>query len=198
MRWVVRALTVLFVLCLSALAAVVYERLRPGHVVERPSVALNDAAPAESLGQFSPLDPPQPAPAVSFTSEDGKSVALTAFRGRVVLINLWATWCAPCIKEMPSLQRLQAKLGTGLGIVAVSEDRNVAAVGPFLTKHELESLAIYLDPKDDLSQAFGVRGLPTSYLIDRDGRILGQLEGAAEWDSPTMVALIEKYLQPSQ
>ena len=125
----------------------------------------------------------------------GKTATLADFRGHVVLVNLWATWCAPCVKEMPSLERLQAKLGD-LKVLAISEDRQAATVvAPFIEKHGIEGLAIYLDPKNDVDHALAVGGLPTSFLIDRDGRILGELEGAAEWDSPAMVSLIEGYLK---
>jgi hypothetical protein len=100
------------------------------------------------------------------------------------------------VREMPSLDRLQAKLGSRLAILAVSEDRGGAhVVDPFLEKLGLAALATYLDPKSALSGELEVTGLPTTFLIDDQGRILGQLEGAAEWDSPRMVRTIERYLQ---
>ena len=140
---------------------------------------------------------PLPAPPVSFADQSGKTVTLADFRGRMVLINLWATWCAPCIHEMPSLARLQAQLG-GLTILAISEDRRGAeVVEPFVHKLGLGGLAIYLDAKSEVGHAFAVEGLPTSILVDRDGRILGELQGAADWDSPDMVKLIEGYLGAS-
>jgi thiol-disulfide isomerase/thioredoxin len=109
-------------------------------------------------------------------------------------VNFWATWCAPCIKEMPSLARLQAKLGD-LAVVAVSEDRRGAeVVDPFVAKLALGKLPIYLDAKNDLGHGFGVEGLPTSYLIDRDGRIVATLEGAAEWDSADMLKRLGTFL----
>ena len=95
---------------------------------------------------------------------------------------------------MPSLARLQAKLGD-LAVVAVSEDRRGAElVDPFIAKLGLQGLAIYLDPKSEVGHALGVGGLPTSFLIDRDGAVLGELEGAAEWDGPEMAKLLDKYL----
>jgi thiol-disulfide isomerase/thioredoxin len=155
------------------------------------------AEPA-TLGEFTPLDPPRPAPEARFTERDGTPRRLADFRGRWVLVNLWATWCAPCVREMPSLDRLQAKLGSRLTVLAISEDRGGGpVVDPFLKKLRLEALAIYLDPKAGVEQALAVRGLPTSFLIDEQGRIQGQLEGAAEWDSPKMLATLERYLRPA-
>jgi thiol-disulfide isomerase/thioredoxin len=156
----------------------------------------DEALRPATLGQFTPLDPPRPAPDARFTDRDGTPRRLADFRGRFVLVNLWATWCAPCVREMPSLDRLQAKLGSRLAVLAISEDRGGAhVVDPFLEKLGLKTLAIYLDPKSATGEALEVSGLPTTFLIDDQGRILGHLEGAAEWDSPKMVATIERYLQ---
>ncbi len=146
---------------------------------------------------FTLLAPPVPAPGTTFKDADGRPVTLAAFRGRVVLLNFWATWCAPCIREMPSLDRLQAKLkGEGLEVVAVSEDfAGLDLVGPFFERLKLENLAIFLDSDGALGKEFGIAGLPTTLLIDREGRVVGGLEGPAEWDSDEAIALIRHYLQ---
>lgn len=162
------------------------------------STLIGPGAAAESLGEFTPLTGRLPAPDLAFTTRDGATKQLKDFRGRVVLVNLWATWCGPCVEEMPSLDRLQARLGTDLTIIALSEDRRGAAlVDPFLAKIGIKSLAVYLDPKSAALAAFGVEGLPTSFLIDRDGDLLGKLEGAAVWDSPKMLRLLQPYLAPA-
>lgn len=185
-RRILGAVTVLFVLCLVVLGGLLYR------IATEPQEAA-EPQPPTAIGKFTPLAAPRPAPEVSFTDQSGKTVALADFRGRTVLVNLWATWCAPCIKEMPSLARLQAKM-QDIAILAVSEDRGgEGVVAPFLAKLDLPGLAIYLDPKNDVTHAFAVEGLPTSILIGRDGRIEGELEGAADWDSPTMAALIRGY-----
>jgi len=112
-----------------------------------------------------------------------------------VLINLWATWCEPCLREMPSLERLQSRLGDRIAVLAVSEDRGGnKAVEPFIAKLGLKSVKTYLDPKSAVGQAFEVRGLPTSFLIDRDGKVLGKVEGAAEWESPKILGVLEAFL----
>lgn len=146
---------------------------------------------------FTWVTTPKPAPSTPITRADGQETTLAAFQGRVVLLNFWATWCAPCIREMPSLDRLQAKLrGEGLDVVAVSEDfAGMDLVGPFFERLELENLAIYLDSDGALGKAFGIAGLPTTLLIDREGRVVGGLEGPAEWDSDEAIALIRHYLQ---
>jgi thiol-disulfide isomerase/thioredoxin len=186
-----RAITILLVLAVGAFGVLFY-RLESERGADA-DIASGEASDA-AIGKFNPLAAPLPAPEASFTAQSGETVTLAAFRGKVVLVNLWATWCAPCIQEMPSLARLQAKLGD-LAVVAVSEDRRGAdVVDPFLAKIALAGLAIYLDPKNDLGHGFRVDGLPTSYLIDRDGRIVAMLEGAADWDSAAMVKRLGAYL----
>ena len=113
-----------------------------------------------------------------------------------MLLNFWATWCAPCVREMPSLDRLQAALGDrGLSVVAVSIDRaGVKAIRPFAKRLGLAHLGLYHDPEGALFRAFGVSGLPASFLIDQGGAVVGAYAGPAEWDGPEARALIEFYL----
>jgi len=147
------------------------------------------------LGEFIPASPPLPAPAVSFVDLTGNTVNLSEFTGKIVLVNLWATWCEPCLREMPSLARMQLRLGDKITVVAVSEDRGGSkTVEPFIDKLELKSIKTYLDPKSTAERAFKVQGLPTSFLIDRQGRILGRVEGAAEWDTPELLDILKSFL----
>jgi len=142
-------------------------------------------------GEFIPASPPQPAPEVSFTDLKGNWVALADFKGKLVLVNLWATWCQPCLKEMPSLERLQAKLAGKMTVAAVSQDRaGGKLVNPFVAEQKLQGLKIYLDPKGDVARAFEVRGLPTSIVLNRAGRVVGKVEGPAEWDADKMMAVL--------
>jgi thiol-disulfide isomerase/thioredoxin len=155
------------------------------------------AADQVPLGQFVPAPTPRPAPTISFVDPDGKTFSLEDFAGKLVLVNLWATWCAPCRREMPSLEQLQTRLGDKLAVLAISEDMGGSkAVAPFVAKLGLRAVKIYLDPKNAVSQAFKVDGLPTSVLIDRRGRMLGRVEGEADWVSPKMLAVIEPLLTP--
>lgn len=153
-----------------------------------------------TVANFTPFDPLRPAPEVAFADVDGAAIGFADFRGKVVLLNLWATWCLPCIQEMPALDRLQAQLGgEGLEVVALSQDREgVPTVVRFYEKYDFGNLAIYVDPKGEVARAFEVGVLPTSLLIDREGRVVGQLIGAAEWDAPEAKALIRHYLRAGQ
>ena len=127
---------------------------------------------------------------------DGEPMSLADFRGRIVLVNFWATWCGPCVAEMPSLDRLEAKLGgRDFTVITVSEDRNPAVIAPFYEEHGLRHLKRYHDPSGALSRAFGIRGLPTTVLIDREGQEIGRIEGPAEWDSPEAKALIRHFMR---
>jgi thiol-disulfide isomerase/thioredoxin len=185
-------------LLVSLLAAVILIRTIPPGANEAARVQLMAAdAPRSPLGQFVPASPPRQAPQVSFSDATGASTNLSDFAGKPVLLNLWATWCAPCRREMPSLERLQARLGDKITVLAVSEDiGGNKAVAPFIAKFGLKAVKTYLDPKSTLTQAFNVDGLPTSFLIDRRGRVIGRVEGEAEWDSPKMLSVIEPLLLP--
>jgi thiol-disulfide isomerase/thioredoxin len=146
---------------------------------------------------FSLSAPPVPAPTEGFEAGDGSEVTLAAFRGQVVVLNFWATWCGPCVREMPSLNRLQAALdGHGLKVVAVSEDRaGREVVEKFYAEYGLDALELFLDARGGLRRSLEVRGLPTTFIVDAEGRIVGSIEGAAEWDSPEAVELIHHYLK---
>ena len=168
-------------------------------VAVKGPLAANDRPPlAGQMRKFTLHETPRPAPAASFQDKDGAPIDLAKFRGRVVLVNLWATWCPPCVEEMPSLERLQARLGgADFSILAVSSDRTgLKAVAPFLDKYGLSMLPIYLDPDSAFTRSTGARGLPTSILIDRDGREVGRFEGAADWDGPDAASLLKFYLKP--
>lgn len=141
-------------------------------------------------------DSPQPAPSVEFVDAGGNEMNLEDFAGAVVLVNLWATWCGPCKREMPSLDRLQAALGgAGFQVVAISQDRTgMADVLAFRAEYGLEALPAYLDGSARAQIRFGVTGLPATVLIAPDGTILGRMVGPAEWDSPEAVALLRHFV----
>lgn len=136
-------------------------------------------------------------PNVRFANGEGKTVTLEDFRGKVVLLNVWATWCPPCRKEMPSLDRLQQQLGgRGFEVVALSVDRGgtPAAIQTFYRETDVRALAVYIDASAQVSGQLGVVGIPTTLLIDGAGREIGRLTGPAEWDSPAAIAAIRRHL----
>jgi thiol-disulfide isomerase/thioredoxin len=149
------------------------------------------------IQHFRLLGNPRPAPEVMLTDANGTGRALSAFRGKVVLLNFWATWCYPCRREMPALDRLQKTLGgSGFEVVALSIDREGAkVVKPFYKELGLRNLAIYLDPKWKAQRAFSITRFPTTVLIDKAGREVGRLEGPAEWMTPDARALIRHFIR---
>ena len=162
------------------------------------AAALWNSLPAASMAADIPRPPsdafvmaevPAIAPDTPFALPDGAPAMLSDWRGKVIVLNFWATWCAPCVKELPSLDRLAAALpANSHTVLAVSTDRGgPKKVPPFLKKLKTENLAPYLDAKSALGRAFGMRGLPTTYIIGKDGNVVAKLEGAAEWDSPEIV-----------
>jgi thiol-disulfide isomerase/thioredoxin len=147
-----------------------------------------------AMPSFQRADAAQPV-AAAFLDEDGKATDLSRFKGHVTLLNLWATWCAPCIREMPSLERLRtARENDHFSVVTVSEDiQGAKAVDAFFAKHGLAGLPRYLDPQDALLHAFRVNNLPTTLLLDAEGREIGRFEGEADWDGPAVLRLIDQY-----
>jgi len=137
-------------------------------------------------------DAPKPVAAIKFDDAQGQSRNLADFKGKVVLLNIWATWCGPCRKEMPALDRLQAALGgPDFEVVALSIDRGgMDAVRKFLADIGIRNLAMYLDSSGQALRTLSALGLPTTLLIDREGREIGRLIGPAEWDSPEMVEFV--------
>ena len=159
-------------------------------------VVMGPRAHAE-VANFATHPEPRALPEVAFQDGEGKPRTLAAFEGKVVLLNLWATWCAPCRHEMPTLSRLQERLGgPEFEVVALSVDRAGAkVVREFYNALGVENLALYVDPSMQATRTLSAIGLPTTLLLDRPGREMGRLVGPAEWDSPEAMALIEHALK---
>jgi thiol-disulfide isomerase/thioredoxin len=140
---------------------------------------------------------PKPLPVLKFSAPDGSPIGLAAFKGKVVLFNLWATWCVPCRKEMPALDRLQGLLGDeAFAVAAVNIDTSrLEKPKAFLTEIGVRNLGYYSDSSGDLFQALKqagkVIGLPTTILIDGNGCELGTMAGPAQWDSDEAIALLK-------
>jgi thiol-disulfide isomerase/thioredoxin len=156
-----------------------------------------DAAPVPLGPQaFSFLAQPAAVADLKFVDGDGKALSLSDFRGRPLLLNIWATWCLPCRKEMPSLDRLQAKFDPRkLLVLTLSIDRGgIPAVKKFYADLGLKSLGIYVDQSGGALHKLGLFGIPASLLIDPEGREIGRKLGPAEWDSADTMAALGQHL----
>jgi thiol-disulfide isomerase/thioredoxin len=136
---------------------------------------------------------PQPLPDVAFQDVTGKARSLAEWRGKVVLLNIWATWCAPCRHEMPSLDRLKLAMGgKEFDVIALSTDRDgIAKAKAFLDEIKVQALEPLVDPTAKSAAALKVIGMPATLLIDREGREIGRVTGPAEWDSEDAKRLID-------
>ncbi len=139
---------------------------------------------------------PKPLPELRFLDMAGVETGMEAFRGEVVVLNLWATWCAPCKEEMPALDRLAAAFeGQPVRVLALSVDRAPPErVQAFLDEVGVERLAVYRDPKAAATRALKVQGLPVTLLIDREGREAGRVVGIARWDGEEAFAAVRELL----
>lgn len=135
-----------------------------------------------------------------FSDGEERPTSLAAFRGRFVLLNVWATWCAPCVEEMPTLDRLQAMLGgPEFEVVALSIDRGgLSVVREFFERLGIKHLRPYLDPSGDVLSSLAVAGVPLTLLIDREGREIGRKAGSAAWDDQRMVDLLRSRMAADQ
>lgn len=163
------------------------------------AVLLASALPApaaERPRNFIVYDEPKALAAITFSNADSAEASLTDFRGKVVLLNVWATWCGPCRKEMPTLDRLQSELsGPEFEVVALSIDRaGVDVVNKFYSEIGIENLAVYIDDSAAAMRQLGIVGIPSTLLIDRESWELGRLVGPAEWDAPEMIAFLREFV----
>jgi thiol-disulfide isomerase/thioredoxin len=146
--------------------------------------------PPPSLAALKLEKPPQSAPDVAFADGAGARHALSAFRGRFVLLNLWATWCAPCVAELPALSRLAA-FAPGLRVLAINADTGSVDAAAFLKSHHV-ALPVFRDSDVTMLKSFKAYGLPMTVLIDPDGKIVARAEGPADWDNPEAVAYFKR------
>jgi peroxiredoxin len=140
------------------------------------------------------LKPGVEVPDVRFTLEDGTARTLRDYAGLGIVLNFWATWCVPCVAEMPALATLSGLVqGAKVAVLPLSSDRGgAAAVEKFYREKGIEGLPVLLDARGDAARAFGVRGIPTTVLIDSHGRERGRIEGAADWADADAVAAVKE------
>lgn len=171
---------------LAAMAAFLV--FSPGGDPETQESAL-PPRPSAELAPFEWHEAPAALPNLAFTSADGEVTNLTDLNGRYVLINLWATWCAPCLREMPMLDRLAAEAsGPGLKVIALNQDRaGLEAALPYWQDKDFSTLEMYLDEGLKTGRALKPTGLPLTVLIDPEGREIARLAGIAAWDDSEVI-----------
>jgi len=137
---------------------------------------------------------PEPAPPVTLRDLAGRSVQLDDFRGRVVVLNVWATWCQPCREELPAMEALARELAPrGLTILAVNHQEPEARVAAFAREYRL-TLPILLDPDGQVVARYRAVGLPATYFVDRIGRLVGSVLGIRAWHAPPARAYLDRLL----
>ncbi|HVM82535.1 MAG TPA: TlpA disulfide reductase family protein [Candidatus Binatia bacterium] len=160
-----------------------------------PEVPAPDAVTADIVPTgFTALNPPLQMGDLAFQDADGKTVRISDFHGRPVVLNIWAKWCAPCVVELPTLDKLQRSAAPGtLAVVAVAVDeQDPQKVRNFLTNRNLNALHPYLDPKNVFAKALAIHSIPVSVLIDKNGYGLVRADAPADWFSDQAIQLLKQ------
>ncbi len=158
--------------------------------------APNCAAATDVLPTFEATRPAAALPALTFLKDGESRRSIADYRGKGVVLNFWATWCKPCVREMPALDRLKGAVrNDGITVLALSADRDGApVVEKFYRLNRIRNLDTLIDEGRTVLRAMSVRGLPTTVLIDAEGNEIGRVVGAAEWDAPGIVAFLRACL----
>ena len=128
---------------------------------------------------------------LTFKDHKEKEISFSDFKGKILLVNFWATWCAPCIKEMPSLDRLETKINGDFDVIAISVDRDgVEKVTDFFDENKISNLEKFFDIKNSLAKEMNLYGVPTSFFINKEGDLIGYYHGDMEWDNDTVINFI--------
>lgn len=171
-------------------------------LVATPAAAAQPPLFSGPSSQFVQIDPPEPAGTLQLTDLAGRRKPLSAYRGKAVLLNFWASWCPPCRRELPILQRLQAREAREPFVVLpVSLDKSVSTVTGYLKRLGLADLTSFIDaegtvasgPKSAVPTPFPLYGMPMTYVLDREARSVGYLVGEADWNSPAGLELLRFY-----
>lgn len=143
--------------------------------------------------------PPVPPPPLHFETAAGKTQTLADYRGKGIILNIWATWCLPCKAEMPALDRLAAAVAkSGIVVLPVSIDAGgLKKVRQFYAANHIAHLPILLDPKGEIVAALKAPGIPTTVIVNRKGLIAGHVEGGVQWDAPASIALLRQLVGPA-
>lgn len=161
---------------------------------QRPATGL-DVYAVNSLKKLTVREAPPLPPTTIFTTVDERTLKLEDLRGKIVVLNVWATWCPPCIKEMPSLDRLQAlRGGADFEVITISIDRTTYEPAKFFADNGIQNLEPWHDGSYGIPGNLQLRGYPTTVIYNKQGREIAILEGEAEWDSPEAMALVDYLL----
>lgn len=181
------------------LAYVAWQRWPAEATAAEPTASVIDPAAAAKV-RFAASPLVEAVPPLEFTEGDGTPTTLADFRGKVVLLNIWATWCVPCRKEMPALDRLQQELGgPEFMVLPLSIDQSgVDVVKTFYQETALKHLGLYIDKSGQAGANLAVIGIPTTLLIDPQGRELARRVGEAEWDNPEMVSFLRSVIEKTK
>ncbi|HEY5716984.1 MAG TPA: TlpA disulfide reductase family protein [Motiliproteus sp.] len=149
-----------------------------------------------TVNSFIELDPPQPVVPVRLVRNGRDAIDLSAFKGKLILLNIWATWCPPCIRELPALDRLQQRMGGDrFEVVAVAVDRaGIAAARSFYQQQDIQHMQLYTSTAEEFGLAFPLDVFPASFFIDAEGKVLSYMRSFADWDDPRADAKINGYL----
>ncbi len=151
------------------------------------------AMPLQSMAGLHPVSPPTALPGFDWQADDeaGRPRSIADHAGHGIVLNIWATWCDPCTREMPSLARLAAAVGPRIAVLPVSIDRGGAGpVRAFYGAHAIAGLPVLTDPRSSAMSALGLGGIPTTFLIGRDGLLRARFEGAADWSTPAAIEAV--------
>lgn len=178
--------------CLPGAATADGSDVAPPPVSSADRAAIRQKLAQGAMSRFAFAADPAPRLEATLSARGGGSIALSSLHGRIVLVNVWASWCAPCREEMTSLVRLTRRLGgPDLAILALGIDRRASEADRFLDTIGRHALAVYVDPETRAAKALGVRGVPASILVDREGREIGRIEGAVDWTSDEAILLLQ-------
>ncbi len=192
MKKIVLVVAILFAGSMTVAALIYKPRL--SNQAEPVTSATPGTIATTPFRSFQLLEEPRTLKDFKFVDGKWKPASLADFQGKTVLLNIWATWCGPCREEMPTLDRLQASIGgPDFEVVALSIDEGgIAVINDFYQELGLKALRVFVDPAGTAPGTLNVLGLPTTLLIDREGREVGRYMGPAEWDSPEMISVIRR------
>lgn len=180
------------IIAVAAVASGLPQGLVPGLIGSAAAAGSEMVDPKDFIWHEKPID----APATVFKDAGDQNKTLKDFGGKVLIVNFWATWCAPCVKEMPALDRLQAKLGgKDFEVVAINQERGGARVAKPFAEKQGWKLPLYVDPATGFYKDAKLRGLPTTLIIGKDGKEVGRVEGEVEWDGPAIEKMVQDLIK---